>query len=80
MAQNMLPEDVNALIETFIRDMVSHNCAVFGLVYRAQPEPGMSLMRTGQGDPVETLDTLRQIIKSAQTDGRMLNCEVKPLN
>jgi len=77
---NLLPDEVNALIETFIRDMVSHNCAVFGLVYRAQPEPGMSLMRTGKGDPIETLDILRGIIKSAQTDGRMLNCEVKPLN
>jgi hypothetical protein len=77
---NILPEDVVTLMEQFIRDMTQLDCAVFGVVYKTDPEPGIGLMRNIPGDPIHTLDTLRTIIKVAQEDGRIEDQHVRPLN
>ena len=77
---NTLPEEAIALMEQFVRDISKTGCAVFGVIYRVEPEPGIALMRNTSGNPVHTLNMLRDIVQQACDDNRIEDRPVLPEN
>ena len=79
--KNEMPAEVTALIDQFLRDLTRLHVGVFGLVYRTEPEPAMTIIRNRNSeDPVRQAESVFHIIRSAATDGRIDTHSVLPLN
>jgi hypothetical protein len=69
---NEMPIEVTALIDQFLRDLTKQNVGVFGLVYKTNGEPAMTIIRNNSDtDPAEQAASVHRIIQQAQTDGRI---------
>jgi hypothetical protein len=75
----MSPE-ITALLDQFLRDITAQGCGVFGLVYRMEPEPAMTILRNRSGDPAIQAESVMHIIKEAVHDGRIAEQDVQSVN
>jgi len=79
MSDNQLSPEVINLMESFIRDMTKHKCAVFGFVFRTDPSPAVGMMRNTKDDPVRMMKVLSDFTTEAVEEGRILDVPVLPL-
>jgi hypothetical protein len=77
---NRMTPEAREVIDQFLRDITALKCGIIGLVYCAEPEPAMTILRNRPGSPVAQAESMLAIIKSAEHDGRITEEPVQPLN